>query len=150
MVQDFDLLTLTIQRNISSFNPTTVQTCRNTVNNASITISTPDASDFVCAAKTLYLSRWEASYKERQGTDYWEEVITVVYNPDTWSREVLNAGLRELNSGAIVPIFVNGVATTVPIPLTAAGAAITSSTTPYHYLTFDVRTETDFSTLNLS
>lgn len=65
-----------------------------------------------------------------------------------WATQVLNAGMRQLKSGEVKQILVEGAPTSTPIPLKENGEAATPTDDP-HYLTFDVYPEADFDDLDL-
>ena len=150
LTQEEALLTLRITRNKNSFNPNTAAAFRNTINDAVETLNVPDCTSLAAGAGTLYIASYTAINGERDGDKFWTETILLVYRPDGWARDVLDAGLRRLDGGGdLVPIYVQGQKATEPIPLDGAGQP-KSASGDFTILTFDVREEADFSTLSLA
>ena len=71
----------------------------------------------------------EIQYSQVTNTFYFPMEYTFDVNFDTWVKQVVNVGLRQLDSsGNLVPIYVDGQLATTPVPLNASGQAILAPT----------------------
>lgn len=67
----------------------------------------------------------EIAYSQATSSFYYPLEYVFEINFDTWIKQVLNAGFRQLDSsGNLIPIMINGQPATVPVPLDEEGHAI--------------------------
>lgn len=130
--------TLTVQRNEqpSAVNLATLAALSNTINVA-VWNGFP--------AKTVRLAPLklpDIQYCQVTNAYYFPMEYTFDINFDTWVRQVINAGFRELDgSGNLKPILIAGQPATVPVPLDESGHALLTPT--YRESTGDVPNDSD-------
>jgi len=130
---------LEYQRNYSSFDGATAFSWANKINNATFEGA---------AAKTLRVAGIKANSVDHEliGT-YWQTTVSLAYNPNTWTKSILNAGMRKLDGGGDrVPITINGKEISAPVALDAAGTDI-AAVGAEEFNEHDVYEDADFSTL---
>lgn len=114
--------TLTVKRNESPFavNLYNLQVQGNTTNLASWNGFPP---------KTLLLEPIkipEILFSQVTQQFYFPFEYVFLFDPDTWVKQIVNAGLRALNAaGQLVPILIQGQPASQPVPLDEQGRAIT-------------------------
>jgi hypothetical protein len=85
-----------------------------------------------CPPKTVRLAPLklpEPIYSQVINAFYFPMEYTFDCNWDTWVKQIINAGFRQLDSsGNLVPILINGQPATTPVPLDESGHAILTPT----------------------
>jgi hypothetical protein len=127
---------LVITRNELTFNPATSWEYRDTLNNAAFYGAPTGTVKLKSRVGTQVQSRLVA------GGSYWRVTYTFEFNADGWAKTILNAGYRQLASGALTQVFINNQPATSPVLLNAAGAL---TITPY-FRTFAVYASKNFGT----
>ena len=114
-------LKIIVERNesISTFSLSTILALSNTVN-----VATWNGFP----AKTVHLlpiKMPELAYAQSVNLFYFPITYEFEVDYDTWVKQVLNAGFRQLDSsGNLTPILINGLPATTPVPLDESGHAI--------------------------
>lgn len=100
-------------------------------------------------ANTLLCRPIRATWQREQGYSYWAVNYEIVYNPDTWSVRLLDAGWQELDDGALkTMIDADGNAYNTAQLLDGSGGKLEVGGTPV-YKTFKRGVERDFALLGL-
>ena len=111
--------TLTVLRNEVNVQPATLAALCNVVNAATWNGFPP---------KTVKLNPPKlpfVSYSQVSGQFYWPMEYVFDVNFDTWIKQILNQGYRQLDAGGnLVPIFVNGQPLSNPVMLDESGKAL--------------------------
>jgi hypothetical protein len=88
------------------------------------------------SAAQVRLDSISAQLTNENSVKYWRWTLVFQYRAD-WAFVLLNQGRRQLNGGVAVPIYdkATGLEVSAPVPLDAAGAALSPAGTPV-WLTF--------------
>lgn len=141
--QDKSLMMVRVTKNETTWAPGTIAGLVDKTNASSLAID-----GLTGAARTWLLDDVTSREAERNGTEYREVVYTLIYNPDTWDRVVLDAGVRQVVGGKFVPIVIEGQKATEPVPLDGAGAALAVGANTVE-ITFQTRATANLGSLSL-
>jgi hypothetical protein len=110
---------LRVNRNEASPSIATLLALNNVVNGAAWNGFPAKSVKFNCPAMPV------VQYSQATASFYWPMEYIFDINFDTWVKQVLNRGFRQLNSaGQLVPILVNGQPLSDPVFLDSSGHAI--------------------------
>lgn len=138
IVKDDSRPVLTITRNQALFIPAAYAGYKDTVNSDSFLGAPP---------KTVKFSPPQARIvRDNIWGDYWTVTLIFQYNPDKWTKRVLDAGTCELVDGALKNIVIQGVPTTEPVLLNGSGQMLTNPDGAYFHK-FDIYPALPFSPL---
>lgn len=95
------------------------------------------------------VSRSEQIYSQYLGSTYYETEVEFHVDEDTHLANLPNQGFRQLVSGNLQPILVNGQPATAPVWLDSSGAALMPPITSSNFVinTFHVDKEVDFNSI---
>lgn len=144
--RDDSRIILKIVRNESTFSPTLAQTWKNTVNDADWTVAN---ETFPANTVKVIDITGELSYNAKCGY-YWPVTYEFEINPDTWTRKILDQGMRARNPGTgklVAVLDEKGQSVSSPVLLDGAGSQLTTGNDPV-FLEFELCPESDFSLLN--
>lgn len=112
-------VTLTVNRNEASPNPAVLLALTNVVNLTAWNGFPPKTVKFNCPTMPV------VQYCQATSSFFWPMEYVFDVNFDTWVKQVLNRGLRQLDaSGNLVPIYINGQPLSDPVFLDEDGHAI--------------------------
>jgi hypothetical protein len=130
-----------IARNEATFDPATAYQFKDAVNKA--TFFGADPGTVKCADISADLI-----FNPDIGW-YYSVSYEFEYNPDGWEKQILDQGLKYLDStGSKVPVTEKGIPATSPVLLDGNGAQLAAGADPV-FLKFKVYPEEDFDSLNL-
>lgn len=138
-------LTLSVTRNTLLYYPTTAVQYLNCVNVADTNIL-----GTIYAPRTALLRKWDAENLIRNGIEYWQEQIEMVFAWDTWDRYVLDTSLYELKSGKLVRIMIGDQDATEPVRINSLGQALLTAGATSHYIHFESKQKRNFNILGLA
>jgi hypothetical protein len=116
---DHAKVTLTVSRNESGPNPAVILALENVLNVAVWNGFPAKTVRFLCPTMP------EVEYSQATSSFYWPMQYKFDIDFNTWVKQVLNRGYRQLDSnGKLVPIYVNGQPLSDPVFLDSEGKAI--------------------------